>query len=57
MYCSWGCGVVENVILGGADRDDDRGNGVCKTEIYWWIPGTRLIVMEYDTNQCMDDER
>ena len=56
MYIGGG-GGVGNGSLRDADRDDDRGNGVCKTEIYWWIPGTRLIVMEYDTNQCMDDER
>ena len=48
---------MEHVILRGANRDNDHGNVVCKTEIYWRISVTSRVVMECYTNQCRNDKR
>ena len=45
------------MIVCGADREDDRGNVVWKTEMYWWITVTSRVVMECYMNHCKNDEQ
>jgi len=45
------------VILSGDDREDDRGNVVWKTEMYWWNTVTSRVVMECYMNHCRNDEQ